>query len=38
LEEGKIIEEGTHQGLLASGGLYSRIYWKQQLEEEIEGG
>ncbi len=38
LDEGKIIEEGTHQGLLASGGLYSRIYWKQQLEEEIEGG
>ncbi len=37
LEGGKIVEQGTHQQLLASGGLYSRIHRKQQLEEEIEG-
>ncbi len=36
LDEGKIVEEGTHQELLASGGLYSRIYKKQQIEEEFE--
>jgi len=35
LEGGRIVEQGRHEELLASGGLYSRIYWKQQLEEEI---
>ncbi len=36
LDQGEIVEEGTHQELIASDGLYSRIYRKQQIEEEIE--
>lgn len=32
LDEGKIVEEGTHENLLRLGGYYSRIYEKQLLE------
>lgn len=38
IDEGKIIERGTHQELLALGGWYSEMYQQQQLEEKIEGG
>lgn len=36
LEEGEKIEEGTHDELLALGGVYSEIYNKQLLEEQNE--
>ena len=35
LEEGRIIEEGTHAGLIEKGGYYSGLYEKQLLEEKI---
>ena len=36
LEEGRIAEMGTHGTLLSRGGLYSEIYWRGQMEEELE--
>ncbi|HYA98164.1 MAG TPA: ABC transporter ATP-binding protein [Methylomirabilota bacterium] len=36
LREGRIIERGTHDELLASGGYYADLYLKQLLEEELE--
>jgi ATP-binding cassette subfamily B protein len=29
LDDGRIVEEGTHDSLLANGGLYAR-YWNRQ--------
>ena len=37
LDEGKIIERGTHQELLAHKAWYQRMWEKQQLEAKIEG-
>lgn len=37
LDEGKIIERGTHPELLAKKGWYQRMWEKQQLEAKIEG-
>lgn len=37
LDEGKFIERGTHQELLAQKGWYQRMWEKQQLEAKIEG-
>ena len=34
LEEGKIVEQGTHQERVAKGGLYGTVY-KTQFEETI---
>jgi ATP-binding cassette subfamily B protein len=35
IEEGRIIERGTHDALLARGGYYADLYRRQTLEEEI---
>lgn len=35
LDEGAIVERGTHPELLAGGGLYARIYERQRLEAEL---
>jgi len=35
MDDGKVIERGTHDELLAMNGLYSRIYHRQMLEEEL---
>lgn len=37
LEEGRIVERGTHDELVGSGGFYADLYRMQTLESEIEG-
>ena len=34
LEAGRIVEEGTHAGLLAAGGRYAQLWLRQQSDEE----
>lgn len=36
LDEGRIVERGTHDELLVAGGVYADMYERQLLEEEIE--
>ncbi|HSB03927.1 MAG TPA: ABC transporter ATP-binding protein [Thermodesulfobacteriota bacterium] len=36
LEEGRVAEAGDHTTLLSRGGLYTEIYWRRQMEEELE--
>ena len=35
LDEGQVVETGTHATLVAAGGLYARLWRTQRLEEEI---
>jgi ATP-binding cassette subfamily B protein len=37
LDDGRIVQEGTHGGLLAAGGLYARLARLQQLEGSVRG-
>ncbi len=36
LEGGRIAEMGDHDTLLSKGGIYTEIYWRRQMEEELE--
>jgi ATP-binding cassette subfamily B protein len=36
LDQGRIAEMGDHTTLLARGGIYAKLYWERQLEEELE--
>ncbi len=36
LDNGRIVEQGSHEELIAIGGIYADLYYKQLLEEELE--
>ena len=35
LDDGRIVERGTHDALVDAGGLYAALHKKQLLEEEL---
>lgn len=36
LHDGEVKEMGDHASLLSIGGIYAEMYWRQQIEEELE--
>jgi ATP-binding cassette subfamily B protein len=36
LDEGRVVERGTHASLITAGGRYTALLQRQQLEEAIE--
>jgi len=36
LDDGRIVQQGTHVSLLARGGLYADLYEKQLLRDALE--
>ncbi len=36
IDKGKIAEEGEHEELIALGGIYADLHYKQLLERELE--
>jgi ATP-binding cassette subfamily B protein len=36
LDEGRVVERGAHEALLAKGGLYAELWARQRLEAELE--
>jgi ATP-binding cassette subfamily B protein len=36
MDEGRIVEEGTHETLMQKNGLYVKLYERQKIEEELE--
>jgi ABC-type multidrug transport system fused ATPase/permease subunit len=36
MDEGKIVEKGTHGELLRKCGIYQRLHQRQKLSEELE--
>jgi hypothetical protein len=37
LDGGRVVEQGTHDVLMAAGGRYTALLRRQQLEESLEG-
>lgn len=36
VDEGRIVEQGNHQELLAAGGLYAELWTRQSIQQELE--